>query len=190
MSLEIEAKLKVDSHEPVRNRLAAMGAAYVGRVLESNHIFDTADGQLLAGDRGLRVRTCQVEDGPAIKATFTYKGPREDMALKSRPQLETVVEDGETVVRILTALGFREMVHFQKRRETWRLGECAVELDTLPYLGCYVEIEGPHERDVRDVQEQLALGHVAHEPESYIALLADHCRRNNLPTVPIRLEDA
>ena len=190
MSLEIEAKLKVDSHGPVRDRLAARGATYVGRVLESNHVFDTADGQLLAGDRGLRVRTCRVEDGPAKQATLTYKGPREEQSLKSRPQLETVVEDGETVVRILTALGFREKVHFQKRRETWRLGECTVELDTLPHLGCYVEIEGPHERDIRDVQEQLALGHVAHEPESYIALLADHCRRKSLPTVPILFEDA
>jgi adenylate cyclase, class 2 len=188
MSLEIEAKLKVDDHGPIRDRLAGLGGRYVGRVMEANRIFDSADRQLLAGDRGLRVRTCRVEDGSRVEVTLTYKGPCQETAYKSRQQLETVVADDEAVVGILKALGFGEVVHFQKRRETWQFGPCTVELDEVPHLGCYVEIEGPSEQAVGHVQEQLGLGHLAHEPESYIALLVAHCGRCNLPTVPILFE--
>ncbi len=188
MALEIESKLKVDAHGPVRDRLAGLGGRYVGRVLETNRIFDSADRRLLVGDRGLRVRTCRSEDGSAVEATLTYKGPCQETTYKSRRQIETVVADGGAAVELLKALGFGEVVHFQKRRETWQLGPCIVELDEVPYLGCYVEIEGPSEQAVGHVQEQIGLGHLSHEPQSYIALLVAHCESHNLPTVPILFE--
>jgi len=190
MSIEIEAKLKVASHDAVRAKLAALGAECVGRVLETNYIFDSADRKLLAADAGLRVRTYHTEDGRCRPATLTFKGPRQDTALKSREQRQTSVSDAEAAIGILAALGFVEAVRFEKRRETWRYGSCKVELDELPYLGCYVEIEGPDEQAIRQVQEALELGELNHEPESYIALLVGHCRHHGLPTVPIRFEEA
>ena len=42
MPLEIEAKLKVDSHAAVQAKLRAVGAERLGQVLETNHIFDNA----------------------------------------------------------------------------------------------------------------------------------------------------
>ena len=48
--MEIEAKLKVDSHDGVRARLKAVGATFVGRVLETLTLQQAA-GLRPIGDR-------------------------------------------------------------------------------------------------------------------------------------------
>lgn len=175
MPLEIEAKIKVDDLEPTRQKLTAVGATRLGRVLETNHIFDNADRSLLAGDKGLRIRWCVDESGQVAGAMLTYKGPRNPGRYKSREELEVVLDDASKGSAILAALGYAEVICFQKRRETWRLGPCLVELDELPHLGMYVEVEGPDEPAVQAAQQQLGLADAPHVPTSYVALLATHC---------------
>ena len=46
MPFETEAKLRVDAHEPVRDRLRAGGATFIEKVIETNVIFDRPDGSL------------------------------------------------------------------------------------------------------------------------------------------------
>lgn len=185
MSIEIEAKLKVDSHDDVRTKLAAAGAALIGRVLEENHIFDSADRTLLAADRGLRVRICRNDAGQTVSTTMTYKGPRESSRFKTRPELQFGVDDPSAALEFLRALGFVEAFSFEKRRESWKMGDCRIELDDLPYLGRYVEIEGPSEPTVAAAQNAIGLGHLPHEPHSYIAMLVDYCRGRGLPATAI-----
>ena len=117
---------------------------------------------------------------------MTYKGPISDSRLKSRPEIQFRVDDGTSALAFLVALGFVEAVVFEKRRETWQLGDCHIELDELPHLGTYVEIEGPSESAIAAAQRAIGLDHIPHEPRSYIALLLDHCRRHNLPPDPLR----
>ena len=185
MPLEIEAKLKVDAHEAVRDKLRAVGAKHLGQVLETNRIFDNTDRTFLAGDRGLRIRTTQTDAQRNPGAILTYKGPRQASAFKSRQEIQIHVDDAAAAQSLLEALGFIEAVRFEKRRESWQLGPCRIELDELPYLGKYVEIEGPDETSVSRTQNDLGLGALTHVRESYIALLADHCRRHNLPLLAI-----
>ena len=188
MPLEIEAKLKVDSHESVRDKLRAAGASRLGRVLETNRIFDNADRSLLAGDRGLRVRTTQTQTHRNAGATLTYKGPRQASAFKSRQEIQIQVDDPMEAQHLLEALGFVEAVRFEKRRESWQLGPCRIELDEVPHLGTYIEIEGPDEASVSRVQNDLGLGDLPHVRKSYIALLANHCRQHNLPLLAVTFE--
>ncbi len=182
MGLEVEAKLKVEAHQPLRERLTALGAQCVSRVVETNHIFDNADRVLLAGDRGLRVREYRTIEGQTPSATLTYKGPRRDATYKQREEIEIAVSPPADAVVLLTALGFVEVLCFEKRRETWRLNDCLVELDELPHLGLFVEIEGPEAETVHRMQEMLGLGDLAHVKNSYIALLAEYCREHDLPS--------
>jgi len=63
MALEIEAKFRVASHEPVRVALRGQGAALIGRVMETNTTFDRPDGSLRRAGCGLRVRSSRAEDG-------------------------------------------------------------------------------------------------------------------------------
>jgi adenylate cyclase class 2 len=182
MSLEIEAKFRVDSHDAVRARLEALGAERLGAVKEINHIFDNSEHSLLAADCGLRVRAIEVIDGEPQAATITYKGPRQPGALKVREEIETTVGDAGPARGILRALGFTEAVRFEKRRESWRWGGCEIELDELPHLGCYVEIEGPKETAVTRAQGELGLEAAEPIRASYIALLIDYCRGHGLNT--------
>jgi adenylate cyclase class 2 len=180
MSMEIEAKLKIDSHDGVRARLKAVGATFVGRVLETNHILDTPEGKLRSGGCGLRVRECRVLQGVAPPPMLTFKGPRRPGVLKSREELETSVGESEAVLELFQSLGFVAALRFEKLRESWECDGCKVELDELPHLGLFVEIEGADEARVARVQESLRLK--GHEliTSSYISLLIDYCQRHNL----------
>lgn len=181
MSVEVEAKLKVDSHEPVRSRLRDAGAEYIGAGLESNRHYDSADGRLRAWDSVLRIRSVQPTDGEPPEPTLTYKGPRQPGQVKRRPEIEIGIADPEAAGRLLEALGFVPISTIEKRRESWRLLGCRVELDEVPHLGTFVEIEGPDEVRISHTQRALRLDHLEHVGPGYVALLIDYCRKHGLP---------
>src|SRR6185503_19629633 len=52
MPVELEAKVKVDSHEPTRQRLREAGAEAHGSHVQINTFFDTGDRSLRAADKG------------------------------------------------------------------------------------------------------------------------------------------
>jgi predicted adenylyl cyclase CyaB len=172
--IEIEAKLSVPDHEQVRARLRDLGAQPVGSCLETNTFFDTEDRSLLAADEGLRLR--KREDDETKRNTFsvTYKGPRRHGQLKSRDEVEMNVGSDRDAAMLFSRLGFLRVLSFEKRRESWKFGGCSIELDTLPHLGTFVEIEGPSEPMVLQVREQLQLSDRPLVKNSYIALLMTH----------------
>ena len=178
--LEIEAKLKVDSLDSIRERLASRGASFVYRVLEENHIFDTADGSLRSAGRGLRVRRCRTLAGESPADTMTFKGPRQPGPFKRREEINLRVDCGESACALLDGLGCVEIMRFEKRRETWELAGCEVALDEVPHLGFFVEIEGQDAESVRRVQRELGLQDAGHIPDSYISLLYEYCRGHGL----------
>src|SRR5687768_3995745 len=158
MPVEIEAKMAVPDLDVVRARLRELGAQRAGRNLETNTFFDTEDRSLLAADEGLRLRRNLNVDTHADEHVITYKGPRQHGLLKSRDEVEVTVGSSEDASQLLERLGFVRMLSFEKRRESWKLGGCKVELDELPYIGSFVEVEGPGEQPVLAVREQLGLG--------------------------------
>jgi adenylate cyclase class 2 len=171
MPLEIEAKLKVEDLAPVRSRLQNLGAKFVGDFREVNAIFDTEDRALLAEDKGLRVRTSRDAKTQAETCSVTYKGPRKHGAMKSREETEMIVESFDAATRLLQQLKFTQILSFEKKRQSWELGGCKVELDELPHLGCFVEIEGASERAIQKVQESLSLGHQPIVKTAYVGLM-------------------
>lgn len=175
MPREIEAKLRVESHEPVRQRLQSVGAAPLGRVVETNVILDHADGSLRRRGCGLRVRTCVADGTGESTSTLTVKGPVEAGPFKSREELEIQISDPSTAMRILELLGFVSILSYRKRRESWRLDECRVELDEPPHVGLFVEIEGPDEASVHQARRKLGLAEVAHVKASYVGMLMAYC---------------
>jgi adenylate cyclase class 2 len=171
MPLEIEAKLKVEDLSVIRDRLTAAGAARVGSVLETNVFFDTEDRSLLSADQGLRLR--QTIDAASGQKEFivTFKGPRLPGMLKRRREIEVGVDAFEATIDLLEALGFRRVLTFEKRRESWTLDACKIELDELPLLGTFVEIEGPSETHVVKAQDKLRLSDHPMVKASYIVML-------------------
>jgi predicted adenylyl cyclase CyaB len=180
MSWEIEAKLPVDSLAPTRQALADLAATPLGRVAETNHILDAVDGRLRHSGCALRLRVNQSVDGGRPEARLTFKGPVQSGRLKRRPEIELVVADPRRALELLGALGFVEIMLYRKRRESHRLENCRIELDEMPYLGCFVEIEGPDEDTIVRVQNRIGLAGAAHQPRSYVALLRDYCEHGGL----------
>ena len=173
MAIELEIKIRAQSHEPIRQMLRDAGAQYVSRVLETNRLLDLPDGTLSRARCGLRVRAIEVLDGDGPAATLTYKGPRKAGRFKRREELEVTVEDGAAMLSILQALGYCEKFVFEKRRESWRMDDCRVELDEVPLLGRFVEVEGPTEAAIDAAVERLGLAGQAIEPQSYVGLLTE-----------------
>jgi adenylate cyclase class 2 len=185
LSKEIEAKIRLDDPGSLRGRLRESGAVREAHVHETSRIFDTRERRLQAADCGLRLRECRLlDDGSPPPPTLTFKGPREPGAIKSRAELETAVADAVVLAGILHRLGFQEVVEYEKRRETWRLGECMVCLDELPQLGWFAEVEGPSTQAVGETMTRLALAGCTPLGETYVELAAAHgsaapsgCRR-------------
>ena len=184
MPIELEAKVKVASHQEPLQLLHHHGAALIGDFLESNMFLDTTDHDLRSKRSGLRLRQMTAVDG-GKQAKITFKGPRQAGLFKRREEVELSVDDFGTAKSLLTALGFVPLSTFQKKRQSWQLGPCQVELDELPHLGCFVEVEGPDEAAITETLRQLKLENLPHIQDAYIALLMEHCKQHKLDPTKI-----
>jgi len=171
MCTEIEAKFKVDSHKQITAKLTELGAEFLEEQLQKDYYFDDAKSAFKKTDRCLRLRRQQV--GKKEKVLLTYKGPKQKDNFKKRQQIEVEVTDGDSAKKLLSALGYKKALAFEKRRQIWRLGECEVALDNLPLLGNFVEIEGPDDERIADVQRDLGLSDLPHIKESYASLMEE-----------------
>ena len=196
MSIEIEAKMALDDPEPLRRRLLRVGARPMGCIRETNIFFDDADRTLKAADHGLRLRINESMQDPAAatarpgrEVTLTHKGPRQPGPLKRRSETEIRIDDPDAATRLLAALGYRPVLTFEKHRERYFLGRCEIALDHLPWLGHFIEIEGPGESAVMDVRRRLGLEDLPLITASYIAMLADCAAQHGLSVSHIHLDD-
>ena len=174
MPIEIEAKMKVEGFEPVLAALRQHNAKSLGEHIETDTFFDTADRELLAADKGLRLRVAVDVNTKRSEALLTHKGPVGLGPLKKRQEIQTVVANPEMMARLLEQLGFKQWLRYQKRRQSWQLDNCRVELDEIPHLGKFVEIEGPNDEAVMKCREKLGLGSQTLIKASYVAMLTAH----------------
>lgn len=180
MTQEIEAKIQTDNHQRVRARLEELGGQRLGEVLEVNRYFDTEGEGFLRADSGLRLRCT------GKKCELCYKGPLQDSLYKQREEIQTTVGDAEALELVLLRLGLKRVLLYEKRRESWQLEDCRVELDTVPLLGTFVEVEGPSERAIGAVLAKLALVEAEPLKKTYPGLLREHLAQTNNVSREIR----
>lgn len=136
--MEHEIKIAVAELGVVRTRLEASRATLVHpSAVERNWVLDDEAGTRAAAGELLRVRRY------GERSTMTFKG-RAAFAdgVKSRAEIEVVVDDATTLLALLASLGLTPRRRYEKRREEWRSGTVTVVLDDTP-MGCFVELEGP-----------------------------------------------
>ena len=137
--IEREVKLAFRSADDARAAVLAAGASPLrSRRLQEDALFDTADEMLRRRGSALRLRT---ESGRNL---VTLKGPVQPGQMKLREEHETVVGDGEVLVRIFEALALRVWFRYQKYREEYSAAELTIAIDETP-VGTFVEIEGSEE---------------------------------------------
>ena len=171
MNIEIEAKLKVDSLETVKEKLEKLGACFVEEQNQKDYYFDDLNSTFAKIDSCLRIR--QQRDNDGEKIFLTYKGPKQKDNFKKRAEIEIEVNDFEAAQKLFLALGYKESIVVEKRRQLWRLGDCLVALDDVLELGSFVEIEGADDKKIAEVQKRLGLENLQHINSSYADLLAE-----------------
>jgi len=187
MPVEIEAKYRLPVPHALLRRLAQAHAQRVGLIHEINTYLDSPDADLKREDRGLRIRVERIDDQPP-RTVITHKGPRAHGPLKSREEDECDVHSADDALNLFRALGYHPILTFEKRRTRYTLGGCRVEVDELPLIGWFVEIEGPSEKAVLAVRDQLELDDASHLRASYIAMLQAHAAEHRLTDAIIRLD--
>ena len=167
MGIEIEKKYRLTKkqREEVVGRLPAIGAKRIGEEFEVNTLYagDTIDLKRSV----LRLR--RVGD----RGILTYKErfpTRSDV--KQQREDETLVENPDAMEAILDGIGFAPIVIYEKRRETWRLGDAEIVVDELPF-GLYMEIEGA-EHEILDIEKRLGIKGLKTETETYPQLAHKH----------------
>lgn len=192
MAVEIEAKMRLNNPDALIARLEELGAVLKDTLSETNSYFDTAEGTLKSTDQGLRTRVEVANAGKpnqTITTTLTHKGPRTVGKLKSRLETELDVDNARDAAMLLGALGYHHVLSFEKRRVRYLLDGCKVEMDELPIIGRFIEIEGDSEDAVIAVRDKLGL---AEEPiirSSYIAMLKTHLQESHSSETLIKFED-
>src|SRR5687767_14819462 len=111
-TMEREIKLRYASAEEARAAVLAAGATpLLGRRLQEDVLLDNEAEDLRRRRCVLRVRS------EAGKSRLTFKGPVQPSAMKLREEVETVVGDGEVLLRVLHELGMRPWFRYEKYRE-------------------------------------------------------------------------
>jgi len=178
MPLEVEIKLAVESHDPIIRALRENGGSRTARYFELNRMFDLPDGVLRAARRGLRIRQFLPHNGCVVPAAvMTYKDSPIEAKLKTREEIEFEVSDADAAAAMLASLGYIVTLQFEKKRERWKLGSCAVDLDEIPRLGLFVEVEGPDGDTVEHTAKTLGLDVSRAVRGSYVRLLAEDAER-------------
>ncbi len=159
---EVEQKYRIQNPKRVRSLFKKLDAKKIAAGSESNEFFDRK-GSLSKRKIALRLRRF------GNKAVLTLKGPRLRSKFTKRMEIETPV-DYKSVKTILGLSGFKVARRYEKKRELYLLGKCAVVLDHLKKFGWFLEIEGGP-KAIAKVERQLGLKKNDREKKSYLHML-------------------
>jgi adenylate cyclase class 2 len=168
--IEIEKKYRLTSAQraDVLQRLKEVGAEDRGEEFEENTIY--SGNSLKRGTSVLRLRRA------GARALLTYKERiANDSPVKYQREEETAVDDPSAMALILDALGFKRLLVYEKRRQTFSLGPTEVMIDELPF-GMFMEIEGSEE-DIDAAELTLGIRDLPAEHETYPRLTEQHGER-------------
>ena len=134
--LEIEIKVRVLDLNPIRERIIASGAPLLEKGDEFDAYYNSPERNFAETDEALRLR--KADD----YALLTYKGPKVGAgSFKAREELNLRVESLETMDLLLQRIGFQKTAAVKKYRESYRIGQATVTLDSVDGLGTFAEIE-------------------------------------------------
>ena len=181
-TLEREVKLQFGSVEEARDAVTSAGAAPLRcRRLQEDALLDDEAETLRKRRCVLRVR---VESGRSL---VTFKGPVQVSPMKLREEIETVIGDGETMLRCFEQLGYDVWFRYQKYREEYALSDVIVAIDETP-VGVFVEVEGDEHGIIEATR---ALGRTPDDfvLDSYRSLFMEHRRAHGLPATDMLFDE-
>ncbi|MBN1312374.1 MAG: class IV adenylate cyclase [Anaerolineae bacterium] len=175
---EIEVKFVLDDPAAMRNRLLRLGAASYGRRFENNLRLDDVERSLAERHIVLRLRESEGADGVSIQLTVKSPAASSDASLSFRNEFELEIGDGAAMLAALEVLGYKPYWRYEKRRETFVLGDVEAVIDELPF-GWFMEIEGSPE-GIQALAKKLCLDMADGITSSYARIFEYVCQTLNL----------
>ncbi len=165
MPIEIEKKYSLTKKRrpAIERRLRELGVSPRPVEFEENTLY--RGGRIELGGCALRLRRV----GARTILTFKQRLPTKS-SIKHQREHETEVADAEAAHAILTALGFRPALVYEKRRTHFDLGRAEIVIDELPF-GLFMEIEGT-EKEIARVEALLGIEDLPAVMETYPTLTA------------------
>lgn len=148
---ELELKFLAVDPRTTKRRLQELGAKKVFEGKIDAEYFDTKHRNLQKEDQTLRLR----RKGDINE--LTLKQERHNIFIKQCEETEVTVSDFATMKRILEDAGLSMWQRIVKRRISYLLGNCHIELDTVSGLPSFLEIEANDISDLYAAIEQLGL---------------------------------
>jgi adenylate cyclase class 2 len=174
--MELEAKIAISDPEAsaIEKLLGTVGGQPIGRYVETDRFFDFSDRRFKSADSAIRFRDRKNLATQESNYRLTFKGPCREGPFKCRSEIEFPVEMPDQVDAFLQAIGLTCFACYTKYRNSWRWGDCDIEVDHLEGIGRFIEVEGPSEERIREV---LSILNIADRPsirESYLAMAIRH----------------
>ncbi len=139
MQLEIEQKFPIADADGLRSRLKDLSATPLGTVKQEDTYYNHPARDFATTDEALRIR----RSGDQV--FLTYKGPKHDTAVKTRPEIELTLVEPQSWPSLLEALGFREVATVAKERSRFGLNRppfrIEVTIDLVSEVGQFAEVE-------------------------------------------------
>ena len=152
MATEIEIKVLDICEQNLENKIQALGAKLEGDWLMETLIFDYPDRRLLKNKSYVRIRS----EGKDIKCT--YKTPLgSEQQHKVMQEHEVIIDSTDNMKSILLGLGMEVILHFEKKRKHYTYGDYVFDIDTLPNIPTYLEIEAPSSDLLQEILQQLEI---------------------------------
>lgn len=181
---ELEVKIQINSakhFQSLHDTCTQLFGPPISHVLQLDEYYDTPDGQLKKQDLVVRIRS-QNE-----KKTIALKSPRIDLpsGMTKRIELEFLSAEGEKIHDQLTSQGLKPNEAAEKERWTFIHHECEIVLDKLPFIGTFIEIEGPSENAIHEVIALLNLSSCNVVCQNYGELMTAKFQELQLPLTNI-----
>lgn len=142
MALEVELKFRADDRAKLLDKLAAIGAAFIGEEHHRDSYFAPPHRDFAKTDEALRIRRTDAV------GWITYKGPKIDATTKTRREIEAALDpqSAENLADILQELSFRPVLEVVKTRRVFTTAyqgfPVSISLDEVEGLeGSFVELE-------------------------------------------------
>ena len=151
MQTEIEAKWLSINPAAMRQTLLEAGASLTApERLMIRRNFDYPDMRLEKVGGWVRVRN------EGDKVTLSYK-QLNDRTVQGTKEINVVVDDFDITCSFIEAIGLKQTSIQETRRESWKLGDTEIEIDTWPWIPTFIEIEAKSENELFHVAEKLRL---------------------------------
>lgn len=152
---EIEVKVLDINKSDLINKLKSINATLVKREFQNNYMFDYPDNRFFSKGGYVRIRKSFSLLDKKEKVVLTFKELVSRDKFKVSKEIEFKADDFQSARDFLEALGLKVFRIDEKFRESYKLEEGLIEIDTWAGVPTYFEAEAESEEKVEILLNKL-----------------------------------